>query len=59
MPMTPFGWVLVVLVIVAIAALSGVKPRGSRPVARTQLMSVARGVLILLALLVAYFVTRQ
>lgn len=59
MPMTPFGWVLVVLVIVAIAALLGVKPRGSRPVARTQLMSVARVVLMLLALLVAYFVTRQ
>jgi hypothetical protein len=31
------------------------KPKGTKPVARTQLMGVARVVLFLLALVVAYF----
>ena len=57
--MTPLGWVVIVLVVVAIAAFSGIKPRGSRPVANTQLMSVARVVFVLLALLLAYFVLRR
>jgi hypothetical protein len=54
--MTSFGWVVVVLIVVAIAAITGIKPRGTRPVARTSLMVVARVVLVLLALLVAYWV---
>ena len=36
-------------------AITGLKPKGTKPVARTQLMGVARVVLFLLALAVAYF----
>jgi len=54
--MASFDWVIVALIVVAIAAITGVKPRGTRPVARTRLMVVARVVLVLLALLVAYWV---
>jgi hypothetical protein len=43
---------------VAVAAVTGVKPRGSKPLARTSLMTVARVVLVLLALVVAYVVLR-
>ena len=42
--------------IAAIAAITGFKPKGSRPVARTQLMGVARVVLVLLVLAIAYYV---
>jgi hypothetical protein len=35
--------------IVAVAALTGFKPRGTRPVARTRLMKAARLVLLLIA----------
>jgi len=46
---------MIAVVIAAVAAVTGVKPKGTRPVARTQLMSVARVVLFVLALIVAYF----
>ena len=41
--------------IAAIAAITGVQPSGTRHVAHTGLMSVARVVLGLMALVVAYF----
>jgi len=48
----------VVAFIAAIAAITGIKPRGTRPVAKTGLMSVARVVLGLMALVVAYYAYR-
>ena len=57
--MTAFGWVLVVLLVVVAAALTGIKPRGSKPVAGTSLMGVARVVLVVLALVLAYVVFRS
>jgi hypothetical protein len=45
----------VVAFITAIAAITGVKPPGTRHVAHTGLMSAARVVLGLIALVVAYF----
>jgi len=57
--MTPIGWIVVVVVITAIAAVTGLKPRGTRPVARTRLMGVARFVLLVLVAVVAYFVYRS
>jgi hypothetical protein len=45
----------IVAFIAGIAAVTGIKPRGTRPVARTGLMSVARVVLGLMALVVAYY----
>jgi len=53
--MTWLSWLMIAAVIAAVAAVTGVKPKGTRPVARTQLMSVARVVLFVLALIVAYF----
>jgi hypothetical protein len=51
---------LLVAVLVAVAAITGVKPRGGRPVARTRLMSAARVVLLVIAVLlaIAYFTSR-
>jgi hypothetical protein len=45
----------VVALVVAVAAITGVKPPGTRHVAHTGLMSVARVMLVLMALAVAYF----
>ncbi|HEX2252568.1 MAG TPA: hypothetical protein VHQ65_04810 [Thermoanaerobaculia bacterium] len=40
-------------VLVALAALTGIKPKGTRPVARTRMMTAARIVLLLIALVLA------
>ena len=54
--MTWLGIVLVVVLVVAVAAVSGMKPRGTRPVGRTGLMTAARLVVAFLAAIVAYAV---
>src|SRR5262245_28018407 len=56
--MTWLTWLLVALVVATLAALTGVKPKGTRPVARTHLMGVARVVLIVAVLIVAYVAFR-
>ena len=48
------AWFALAVLITAFAAVTGLKPKGTRPVARTQLMGVARWVLLILALIVAY-----
>ncbi len=48
----------IVAFIAAIAAITGIKPRGTRPVAKTGLMSAARVVLGLMALVIAYYAYR-
>jgi hypothetical protein len=53
--MTWLTWLTIAVVIAAVAAITGLKPKGTRPVARTHLMGVARIVLVLLALVIAYF----
>jgi hypothetical protein len=57
--MTPLFWLILVVVVVAIAALTGLKPREGRHVARTQLMGVARVVLVLVLLAVGYLIYRS
>jgi len=47
-------WLMAAVIVAAIAAITGVKPKGTRHVARTQLMGVARAVLVVLALILAY-----
>lgn len=44
----------IVVVLVAVASLLGLGPRGGRQVASTRLMTVARIVLVLMGLVVAY-----
>jgi len=57
--MTWLLWLTVAVVIAATAAITGIKPKGTRPVARTQLVGVARFVLLLIAVLLAYVAFRS
>lgn len=60
--MTPVAiWivgVIGVLLLVVIVATTGVQPAGTRPVARTRLMGVARIVLALVVLVLIYLAMR-
>lgn len=54
--MTWLGLLALAVVLVAVTALLGARPRGGRPVGGTQLMTVGRVVALVLALLIAYVV---
>ncbi|MEP6783902.1 MAG: hypothetical protein ABI983_09545 [Acidobacteriota bacterium] len=56
--MTWLAWLGVVVVIVAFAAVTGVKAKGTRHVARTRLMGGARLALLVIVIIVAYLVYR-
>lgn len=56
--MTWLFWVGLAVAVGVIAALTGIKPRGTRPVARTRLMGAARFVLLALVLLFLYLAYR-
>ncbi len=51
-------WVGLAVLVAAIAALTGLKARGTRPVAGTRLMGVGRFVLLLVALVFLYLAFR-
>ena len=57
--MGPLFWLTLVAIVVALAAITGFKPKEGRHVARTQLMGVARVVLILVVLVLAYMAYRS
>ena len=57
--MTWLYWLTAVVVVVALAALLGLQPKGGRNVANTRLMGVGRVVLILLGLLFAALAFRS
>ena len=46
----------IVVVIVAIAAVTGIKPKGTRPVARSRMMGMGRIALIVIVIIIAYAV---
>jgi hypothetical protein len=52
--MTWLAWLAIAVVITALAAVTGIKPKGSRHVARTSLMGVARVVLLFMLVVVVY-----
>lgn len=52
--MTWLSWLGIAVVIVAIAAVTGIKPGGTRHVAGTKLMGVARAALLVIVVIVAY-----
>ena len=52
--MTWLTWLILAVVVAAVAAVTGIKPRGSRHVAHTQMLGVARAVLIVGAFIVAF-----
>ncbi|HEX9304812.1 MAG TPA: hypothetical protein VGA31_10225 [Thermoanaerobaculia bacterium] len=56
--MTWLFWLGLAVAIGVIAAVTGVKARGTRPVSGTRLMGVARFVLLVLLLLFLYFAWR-
>ena len=56
--MTWLSWLILVALIAAAAAVTGIKAKGTRHVANTRLMGMARIVLIIMAIIVAYAVYR-
>ncbi|HEV8611321.1 MAG TPA: hypothetical protein VGS98_14795 [Thermoanaerobaculia bacterium] len=56
--MSPLFWLGLAVVVGALAALTGLKPRGTKPVANTRLMGVARFVLVVMVLLFLYLAYR-
>lgn len=51
-------WLIVVLLVATFAALTGIKPAGTRPVAHTRLMGMARLALIVVVLILAFIAFR-
>jgi hypothetical protein len=47
-------WLALAVIVAGIAAVTGLQPKGGRPVARTGLMTVARVVLAIMVLVFAY-----
>ena len=56
--MTWLTWLGFAVVIAAIAAVTGIKPRGGRPVTGTHLMGAARVALIAIALVLGFVALR-
>lgn len=56
--MTWIFWLGLAVAIGIIAAVTGIKPSGTRPVARTRMMGAARFVLLVLLLLFLYMAYR-
>jgi heme/copper-type cytochrome/quinol oxidase subunit 4 len=56
--MTWIFWLGLAVAIGIVAAVTGIKPSGTRPVARTRLMGMARFVLIVVLLLFLYMAYR-
>jgi hypothetical protein len=52
-------WLWIAALIAAIAAVTGIKPTGTRPVARTRLMGIARVALAVIALILFYIIFRS
>ena len=56
--MTWLVWLTVAVILAAVVAVTGAQPKGTRPVAGTHLMTVARVVLLLFIAICAYFAFR-
>ena len=57
--MTWLVWLVLAVIITAAAAVTGFKPKGTRPIAHTRMMGMARVVLVIALIVVAYFVFRR
>ena len=51
-------WLGLAVLVTAVAAITGIKSRGTRPVANTRLMAVGRFVLLILIAIFAYMAFR-
>jgi hypothetical protein len=56
--MSWFAWLGLAVLITAVAAITGIKPKGTRHVAHTRLMGVARLVLLIIVIIFAYLAFR-
>ena len=56
--MSWFAWLGLAVLITAFAAITGIKPKGTRHVAHTRLMAVARLALVVLAIILTYLAFR-
>ena len=56
--MTWLAWLTLAVLIAAVAAVTGIKPAGTRHVARTRLMGVARLVLLFIIVVFMYMAYR-
>jgi len=56
--MTWLSWLILVAIVTAVAAVTGIKAKGTRHVANTKMMGMARVVLLIMAIIVAYAVYR-
>jgi hypothetical protein len=56
--MTWLAWLGIAVVLGVLAAVTGIKPKGTRPVAGTRLMGVARFVLLIVIAILLYLAYR-
>jgi hypothetical protein len=56
--MSWIAWLGLAVLITAVAALTGIKPKGTRHVAHTGLMNAARFVLVVVVIIVVYLAFR-
>ena len=52
--MTWLAWLALAVLITAVAAVTGIKPKGTRHIARTRMMGVARVVLLFIVAIFLY-----
>ncbi len=57
--MTTLGWLGLAVLIAVVAAVTGIKPKGTRHVARTRLMGAARLALLAVILIIVYVAFRS
>ena len=57
--MSWLAWLAIAVLLGVVAAVTGIKPKGSRPVARTRLMGVGRLALLILIAIFAYLAFRS
>jgi hypothetical protein len=56
--MTWLTWLILAVILTAVAAVTGIKPKGTRHVAGTRMMSVARLFLLVVVVIIAYLAFR-
>ena len=56
--MTWYTWLIAAALVAAVAAVTGIKPKGTRPVAHTSLMGAARIALVFIILICLWLAFR-
>ena len=56
--MTWLAWLVLAVILTAVAAVTGIKPKGTRHVAGTRMMGVARIFLLIFVVIVLYLAFR-